>query len=305
MSIYINPNASHSIVAANSHYYKQPTKERYIDRTLPCHDLIYLVEGGWSITENEQEYPLKKDDVLLLSAGRHHYTRLPCAPGTKTFCIHVSCAPGEEVSEQTEEYPSGACQTEKYREDVVRINAAHTETVRAGAAKKNAAQADVIKLPTLLSAHNHPKIRQYFSEITSAYWQEGAYKEKRLSALLELLFLELIAVTEAKSLEPLSLAERAIELLTAAPHIHYTCKAVADMLYVSTKTLDNAMYQKTGMSFHTYQKERKLEMAASLLLTEPDLHLREIANTLGFYDEFHLSKAFKQKYGMSPREYRK
>lgn len=278
MSIYINPNASHSIVAANSHYYKQPTKERYIDRTLPCHDLIYLVEGGWSITENEQEYPLKKDDVLLLSAGRHHYTRLPCAPGTKTFCIHVSCAPGEETK------------TEEVRTEVTPIDAVRT---------------DIIKLPTLLSAHNHPKIRQYFSEITSAYWQEGAYKEKRLSALLELLFLELIAVTEAKSLEPLSLAERAIELLTAAPHIHYTCKAVADMLYVSTKTLDNAMYQKTGMSFHTYQKERKLEMAASLLLTEPDLHLREIANTLGFYDEFHLSKAFKQKYGVSPREYRK
>ena len=76
------------------------------------------------------------------------------------------------------------------------------------------------------------------------------------------------------------------------------------MLYVSTKTLDKSMFQKVGMSFHAYQKERKLEMAASLLKTEPDMQLREIASMLGFYDEFHLSKSFKQKYGVSPREYR-
>jgi AraC-like DNA-binding protein len=64
------------------------------------------------------------------------------------------------------------------------------------------------------------------------------------------------------------------------------------------------MLQKTGFSFHAYQKERKLEMAASMLMTDPDLQLREIANTLGFYDEFHLSKSFKQKYHISPKEYR-
>ena len=76
------------------------------------------------------------------------------------------------------------------------------------------------------------------------------------------------------------------------------------MLYTSTKTLDKSMLHKTGLSFHAYQKERKLEMAASLLMTDPDLQLREIANALGFYDEFHLSKSFKQKYHISPREYR-
>ena len=70
MSIHVNLNTPHHVVAANAHYYKTPTEERYIDRTLPNHDLIYLAEGSWSITENEQDYPLQKDDVLLLSAGR-------------------------------------------------------------------------------------------------------------------------------------------------------------------------------------------------------------------------------------------
>ena len=263
MSIYINLSNPHSVVAANSHYYRQPTDERYIDRTLPHHDLIYLVDGSWSITENEQEYPLEKDDVLLLSAGRHHYTRFPCTPETKTFCIHISCNPGD-------------CE----------------------------GSTDSIQLPTLIHARNNTKIKQYFSEITSAFWLKNHYKEKQMAALLDLLLLELLSLTQAKQTSNEDLAAQAIEIITTAPHNHYTCKDVADMLYVSTKTLDKSMFQKVGMSFHAYQKERKLEMAASLLKTEPDMQLREIASMLGVYDEFHLSKSFKQKYGVSPREYR-
>ena len=38
---------------------------------------------------------------------------------------------------------------------------------------------------------------------------------------------------------------------------------------------------------------------------EPDLKLHEISAAFGFHDEFHMSKAFKQKYGISPQEYRK
>ena len=263
MSITIDLNTPHHVVAANAHYYKSPTEERYIDRTLPHHDLIYLVEGSWSITENEQEYPLQKDDVLLLSAGRHHYTRFPCAPETRTFCIHVSCD-----------------------------------------AKDNHKCDGSVPLPTLIHAHNNPKIKNFFDEITKAFWREGDYKEKQLSALLDLLFLELHFLTESTQSQTEDLAEQAIAIITAAPHMHYTSKEIADMLYVSTKTLDKSMLHKTGLSFHSYQKERKLEMAASLLKTDPDLQLREIANILGFYDEFHLSKSFKQKYQVSPREYR-
>ena len=72
MSFSFDLHAPRQVVAANAHYYKLPTAERYIDRVLPQHDLIYLIDGCWSITENETEYALQKGDVLLLAAGRHH-----------------------------------------------------------------------------------------------------------------------------------------------------------------------------------------------------------------------------------------
>lgn len=89
MSIALDPKAEYRIVAANAHYYKTPAPERSIDRVLPYHDFIYLLEGQWAITEGEMEYQLEKGDVLLLRAGMHHYTSKPCLAGTRTYCIHV------------------------------------------------------------------------------------------------------------------------------------------------------------------------------------------------------------------------
>lgn len=264
MSISFDLSQRHQVVAANAHYYKVPTDERYIDRTLQYHDLIYLIDGGWSITEAESEYPLIRGDVLLLAAGRHHYTRLPCQAGTRTFCIHVTCAPGDS---------SGNCAA--------------------------------LHLPTCLHLRTAPRVKALFEQIVHAFWIDSPYKQERLSALLDLLLLELNSANEQQNTQQTDFAAKAIEIITATPHRRYQAKEVAQMLYISTKTLDNAMRRKVGVPFYTYQKNRKLEMVASQLEMEPDLRLQEIAAAYGFHDEFHMSKAFKQKYGMSPQNYRK
>lgn len=264
MSISFDLSARHRVVAANAHYYKIPTDERYIDRTLQYHDLIYLIDGGWSITETDSEYPLVKDDVLLLAAGRHHYTRLPCQAGTRTFCIHVTCAPGDTAQNEA-----------------------------------------AMHLPTLLNMRSSPKVKTYFEQIVHAFWMESPYKNQRISALLDLLLLELYEKNDSHAIKETDIAARAIEIITATPHRRYQAQEVAQMLYISTKTLDNAMHRKVGMPFYSYQKNQKLEMVASLLEMEPDLQLQEIATAFGFHDAFHMSKAFKQKYGISPQNYRK
>ena len=79
---------------------------------------------------------------------------------------------------------------------------------------------------------------------------------------------------------------------------------MADLLFVSPKTLNNAMHKKVGMLFYTYEKQHKLKMVAVQLKLEPDWKLSQIATAFGFYDEFHMSKAFKQKFGVSPSDYR-
>lgn len=93
---YLNIRApERKIVLANAHYYKNATSPLYLNRTLQHHDLIYLVDGSWTFTEDNRDYNLQKNDILFLSANHHHYTRLPCSPKTRTFCLHVSCAAGD------------------------------------------------------------------------------------------------------------------------------------------------------------------------------------------------------------------
>ena len=42
-----------------------------------------------------------------------------------------------------------------------------------------------------------------------------------------------------------------------------------------------------------------------MLVNHPDIKVYEVAYELGFCDEFHLSKAFKNKFGISPNSCKK
>jgi AraC-like DNA-binding protein len=59
----------------------------------------------------------------------------------------------------------------------------------------------------------------------------------------------------------------------------------------------------TGESPSSFRRRRRLAQAA-LMLQRSDLKLDMIAESLGFCDGFHLSKAFKKEFGKSPAEYR-
>ena len=261
--INLDLTAPRSLAAANAHHYKEPTEERYIDRTLKYHDLVFMVDGGWSMTELNEEYPLEKNDVLLLASGRHHYTRRPCSAGTRTFCLHVTTAPGD-----TPDNPYS------------------------------------VSLPTLIHARHPQQLQQYFSDLVVTYWSVEPFKEQKINALLSLLLLELYGECREQQKSEENLAEQAIRIINDTPHHQYKTKEMADLLFVSPKTLNNAMHKKVGMPFYAYEKAQKLKMVAVQLKMEPDLKLSQIARAFGFHDEFHMSKAFKQEYGLSPSDYR-
>ncbi|REE85166.1 AraC family transcriptional regulator [Paenibacillus taihuensis] len=62
--------------------------------------------------------------------------------------------------------------------------------------------------------------------------------------------------------------------------------------------------EMTGKSPNQYMLELKLA-SAKVSLESTSTSVKDIAAALHFYDEFHLSKSFKKRYGVSPRSYRK
>ncbi|WP_164545738.1 AraC family transcriptional regulator [Paenibacillus albus] len=62
--------------------------------------------------------------------------------------------------------------------------------------------------------------------------------------------------------------------------------------------------EMTGKSPNQYMLELKLA-SAKASLESTNTSVKDIAASLHFYDEFHFSKSFKKRYGISPRMYRK
>ncbi|GHT42542.1 transcriptional regulator [Bacteroidia bacterium] len=62
--------------------------------------------------------------------------------------------------------------------------------------------------------------------------------------------------------------------------------------------------ERTHYSPMDYYNQLKIQRACSLLQFS-DLKIKEIAFRLGYYDQFHFSKSFKQEMEITPREYRR
>jgi iron complex transport system substrate-binding protein len=74
-------------------------------------------------------------------------------------------------------------------------------------------------------------------------------------------------------------------------------------LHVSTSYLRSIFKQRIGKSPQEYLIYCRLEQA-KMYLSETDYSLKEIGTSLGFYDEYHFSTAFKKNTGLTPNSYR-
>ncbi len=83
-----------------------------------------------------------------------------------------------------------------------------------------------------------------------------------------------------------------------------SCKELSRQFYLSEKQLNRVIRNNTGMSTHEYIMELKL-LEARKLIHDINIPLREIAEKVGFANEFHLSSRFKKHTGVSPKAYRK
>ena len=124
-----------------------------------------------------------------------------------------------------------------------------------------------------------------------------------MAVLFDLLLLEMADCLEP-AIQRHSAADAAARLMQSNPQCFFTEAELAAQTYVSEKSLREAFRRTFGQTPYRYQLDVKLRMAGAYLENHPYMTLAEIACNLGFCDEFHLSRRFKAKYGISPRTYR-
>ena len=250
------------------------------NRIMKEHDFLYMLDGNWEIFEDGVPYLMTTDDLLILPAGRHHYGKKMCNPGNRHMYIHVLPTEIE--------------------------NFFNTSQLKTDMKYTPASASDMFSCPSLLHCQAATRIRQYFQEIISVSWNQTPERENRLSLLFSLLLCELSQLEAQKSSQILSdpMIEEIIQLIHSTPQTFFSAAEIASQYYICPRTLNNRFHKSCGKTFPAFQMETKLEMVRQFLLSQPDTKLREAAVNYGFYDEFHLSKAFKKQFGLSPSQYR-
>ncbi|MBQ8579902.1 MAG: helix-turn-helix transcriptional regulator [Oscillospiraceae bacterium] len=81
-----------------------------------------------------------------------------------------------------------------------------------------------------------------------------------------------------------------------------TISALSRRFYVSGSTISHLFKQKMGVSLYRYVTQRRL-IAAKTLIEKGQL-LENVAVQTGFSDYSGFYRAFRQEYGISPRQYR-
>lgn len=94
----------------------------------------------------------------------------------------------------------------------------------------------------------------------------------------------------------------ALTLVREHYHSPLRVEDLAKACELSPSTLHRLFKQHLGKTPQSYLHQWRLAQAARMLTTH--MTLRCIAQQCGFCDEFHLSRSFKQHYGVSPRIYR-
>lgn len=89
----------------------------------------------------------------------------------------------------------------------------------------------------------------------------------------------------------------------ATNYSHITLKALSEFFCYNESYVSRMLKTHTGKTFNEIVNDLRMEHAKDML-ENTDKTISEISQDVGCFDSSHLSKKFRSKYGVSPKEYR-
>ena len=250
------------------------TPEYHPDRVMEEHDLLYVFEGIVPVIQDEVLYQVKRDDLILLRAGSHHYSTAPCSVNTRSLFIHFNRLP----------------------EDRSRVDIPAPATSRYTTGRE-------ICLPTLVHCEENSEVPFIFRQIIDVFWSRRDDQQRKLTMLLNLLLAE-ISYQSRRTPDMQHLDAWIVNLLqtlhTNITHF-YTLDEAAELSHMHVRTFSDKFRKIMGKSLHQYQLDLKLELAYNAL-AGGQCTVKQVAEDYGFCDPYYFSRVFKSKYNISPSE---
>lgn len=258
-------------------------------RNLNTFVLLIGCDGTLHIEQDDRMYEMKKGNCVLLLPGREHKGYRMCEPGLSYYWCHFYSRDNQiQLLEEDE-----------MRQQVILMN---SNQFKGGFS-------DVFLLPEFGIINAEDRIAILFHQLLD-FAYSGCYTEYIKDYTLSLLAMEIsrqcIDHTMTASSSEHSTDYRIAEVMEWI-RIHYekklTVSEVSDYFNYNPDYLSSVFKKTTGYSLLRYIHKIKISAAKNLLL-QPKYTVHEIAGIIGYEDEKHFMKTFKQFEGITPTQYR-
>lgn len=244
-------------------------------------ELIYITEGEFLITLEEEKYHLKKGDILVMNPFEIHYGEwIPNGIHNEYICLTCTArqlfqSRNSNLYKINERFSSGERVFENYLP----------------------ADSDAgIQVAALLN------------ELNGLISEDSAVTECKATATLYLLFavlLEKCYIAPGESKQPTRNIDF-IRNVTAYLNEHYTesisTADISKALFMTSSRFCHSFRQNFDMSFSNYLCKFRVIRASELYRNEK-IALTEISAKVGFLDYNYFSKMFKKYIGQTPAKY--
>ncbi|EKO5173686.1 helix-turn-helix domain-containing protein [Vibrio vulnificus] len=158
-----------------------------------------------------------------------------------------------------------------------------------------------------LDSEQLPQIARLIDAIRIEYQQGENGFETMLTSLMQQLVITLARMYQQQTHD---LPKTTLALSRALIFIeqHFTDAGlhsgeIAQAAFVSQRQLERLFKQFLNTSPNLYLREMQLNYGRALLSNEKGASIQQVAEQCGFNDSNYFSKCFKQKFGLSPRQY--
>ena len=147
-------------------------------------------------------------------------------------------------------------------------------------------------------------IKARLDELIDSDFNHGEFYFRALSTLFYLISL-LVKERKEDTTATASIVGAAKKIiLEGYNNENFSVSRIHEELYVSDTYLRKLFKRETGMTLHAFLIKRRLSKAADLLRNN-DYTVRELCYAVGYSDEVHFIRAFKRRYGVPPKQFRK
>lgn len=250
--------------------------------------LIYLMEGSGSLTLDSGKHELHAGDFYLIAPNVYYSIEV----ALEGLCICLNLRHAFVAAEYKSIALENPLLTKFFTDSLAPDSLASGESA----------------LYAALHTDANESVNSLVLTIFSEYIRQDEYSNVAMRSYLSLLFATILRSPDTKLESSARISRMDAQFCQIESYLkkNYQTASLTDLsdaIHFSKQYICRIVREKTGDTFNTLLIRTRLEAAVQFLL-ETDLPLEEIAYLCGFSAASHMSRTFKNVYGMTPSTYR-